>query len=169
NARRAVGSYKRWGAEVTFEPWEGLGHRPDDRSEGLRQWLVTCASGRRARDGLEAKARSAEQAKDRATAIRLYEQYLAKWPGADGAERVRARLAALRSVGITTRPVTTAPDAADPDEQCRRWLTMARNYVNAGMKERARGYLKRILTAHPDTPWAAKAKAMLTRMNREGR
>jgi sugar lactone lactonase YvrE len=64
----------------------------------------------------------------------------------------------------------SAPKAAGesrvrtPDSVCRGWLSMARNYRNAGMHDSARKYLNRVIAKYPGTEWAEKARAELARL-----
>ncbi|MDY6914496.1 MAG: hypothetical protein SVT52_08590, partial [Planctomycetota bacterium] len=47
------------------------------------------------------------------------------------------------------------------DRDCRKWLMMADNYISAGMAEKAKPYLKRILDEYGQTDWAKKARQRL--------
>ena len=47
------------------------------------------------------------------------------------------------------------------EKDCKSWLSMARNYVKAGMPEKAGPYLKNILAKYPDTPFAEEARKLL--------
>ena len=47
------------------------------------------------------------------------------------------------------------------EKDCKSWLSMARNYVKAGMPDKARPYLKDILAKYPDTPFAEEARKLL--------
>lgn len=270
-ARLAAEIYAGWGAKVTHEEWDGLGHTANARSEKLLRWLVAngplrnvkarlaaaqnseklgqlgrayagyrelsglsetdesclaaaraakaiadqaekhlaaardavekkqypravdllakaagtyegCSLGRRARDSLaklesdpkvsailrqaridtqadalEAKARAAEQAKDYANAIRLYEQYVAKWAKADRFGQVKARLEAMKS----DKKIIAAVRQQQAETECRRWMTLARNYKNAGLDAKARQCLDKIVKKHGGTSWAEQARRML--------
>ena len=50
HAHRAAKNYKAWGAAVTFEEWPDLGHRPDQNSEKLREWLLDNGPPKRQKD-----------------------------------------------------------------------------------------------------------------------
>lgn len=59
HAHRAVKNYKAWGASVTFEEWPELGHRADERSIALADWLADVEKKCRERDAArKAKAKS---------------------------------------------------------------------------------------------------------------
>ncbi|MHC4917701.1 MAG: tetratricopeptide repeat protein, partial [Planctomycetota bacterium] len=68
----------------------------------------------------------------------------------------------------TVRPqapkVTGKARARSPESVCRGWLSMARNYRNAGMPDSARKYLNRIIARYPGTQWAAKARSELAQL-----
>jgi len=49
--------------------------------------------------------------------------------------------------------------AAEAD--CRRWMTMAKNYLKSPRPEAAEPYLTKIIETYPNTTYAAEAKAML--------
>ena len=69
-----------------------------------------------------------------------------------------------------TKPAPSQPAATRPapptdqkqiDRECKKCLNMAENYLRAGLTDKARQYLQRILDRYPDTPWAAKARKRL--------
>ena len=47
------------------------------------------------------------------------------------------------------------------EKDCKGWLSMARNYIKAGMPDKAKPYLKDILAKYPDTPFAEEARKLL--------
>jgi thiol-disulfide isomerase/thioredoxin/tetratricopeptide (TPR) repeat protein len=47
------------------------------------------------------------------------------------------------------------------EKDCKSWLSMARNYIKAGMPDKAKPYLKDILAKYPDTPFAEEARKLL--------
>ncbi len=61
--------------------------------------------------------------------------------------------------------------AMDPDGRAETagWLSMAKNYIRAGMPDKAKPYLKRVLEKYPGTDPATKAKALLEEMDAGGR
>jgi outer membrane protein assembly factor BamD (BamD/ComL family) len=52
------------------------------------------------------------------------------------------------------------------EKDCKSWLSMARNYVKAGMPDKARPYLKDILAKYPDTPFAEEARNLLAEIGK---
>ena len=61
------------------------------------------------------------------------------------------------------KPKPTKQPTADEQaaRQCRGWLSMARNYTKAGLPDKAKSYLKRIISEHPGTKWSRQAQALL--------
>ncbi len=57
-----------------------------------------------------------------------------------------------------------APKAAgrSPARVCAGWFSMAGNYRKAGMTDGARRYLNKIISAYPESEWAAKARQELS-------
>jgi tetratricopeptide (TPR) repeat protein len=109
---------------------------------------------------LEDQASAAEIAKDYATAIRLYELLVTTCPKADRAEAVRQRLATLKG----DKKVQAAIVAKDADRDCRAWLAMADNFVQAGSTDQAREYLQKIIAKYPGTEWAKQAGERLRKL-----
>jgi len=48
----------------------------------------------------------------------------------------------------------------DADRDCREWLSLARNYLRAGMPEKAVPYLKQVIEEYPDTEYAVQAREL---------
>lgn len=46
----------------------------------------------------------------------------------------------------------------DTDRDCREWLSLARNYIRAGMPEKAIPYLKQVIERYGDTEYAKEAR-----------
>jgi len=109
---------------------------------------------------LEEQAQVAELAKDYARAIRLYEQYVAAFPKAGRFAAVKARLDALKA----DKTIQSAIRAKDADRDCRNWLNMADNFLKAGLNEKAREYLKKILDQYGDTEWGAQARERMKKL-----
>jgi len=115
-------------------------------------------------DALEAGAAAAEKARDYARAIRLYEQYVAKFAEATRYRAVKAHLEALKADGAIRSAVRTQRAS----RECRVWLNLADNYLRAGKPAKAREYLARIITKYGDTDWAAKARERLAKLEEAG-
>jgi hypothetical protein len=50
------------------------------------------------------------------------------------------------------------PAARSAEQVCRSWLSMARNYRNAGLVAEARRCLNNVIREYPGTDWAARAR-----------
>jgi len=108
-------------------------------------------------DALEGRARGAEQSKDYATALRLYEQYVATCSGASRFSEVKAHLGALKA----DKDIRAKVLSEKATRECRVWLQLADNYARAGKAAKAREYLNRIVGSYADSDWAAKARERL--------
>jgi len=51
-----------------------------------------------------------------------------------------------------------APEEKNADRDCKGWLSMARNYIRAGMPEKAIPYLKQVIERYGDTRYAKQAR-----------
>ena len=109
---------------------------------------------------LEENARRAEKAKNYATAIKLYEQYLALFKRADRYQVVKAHLESLKA----DPEVQVAFHRQMAERDCRNWLSMADNYIKVGKHDQAKVYLQKILDQYGDTEWGKKAKGKLERI-----
>jgi predicted esterase len=125
----------------------------------LRQGRIDAAA-----DELEARARSAEQAKDYAEALRLYGQYVAKYPSATRFKEVNAHLDSLKA----DKAIRAAALGEQAARECRVWLNLADNYARAGKAAKAREYLEKILAKYGGTDWAAKARERLAALDAAG-
>jgi tetratricopeptide (TPR) repeat protein len=106
------------------------------------------------------QAQAAEQAKDFAAAMKLYEQVLAACPKSELCASAKARLEALKG----DKAVQAAIVAKDADRECRSWLSMADNFIKADDAEKAREYLKKIIDKYPDTDWGRQARERLQKV-----
>ncbi|KPK80387.1 MAG: hypothetical protein AMJ81_12155 [Phycisphaerae bacterium SM23_33] len=113
-------------------------------------------------DGLEAQAKAAEAKKDYATALRLYEQYLAGFAKAGRFAQVKAHLEAMKA----DKKIMARVRQQEADRECRGWLGIADNYINAGLNAKAETYLRKIIKEYPDTDWAAQARQRLAKIGK---
>lgn len=51
------------------------------------------------------------------------------------------------------------------DKQCKQWLNLAENYIQARNTDKAKQYLQLIILSHPGTAWAAKAQTRLAEID----
>jgi acetyl esterase/lipase len=108
-------------------------------------------------DAFEARCLAAENKKDYALAIQLYEQYVKRFTRATRFEKVQAHLASLKS----DKTIQAAIASGQAGKECKSWLAMADNYIKAGLTDKARQYLTKIIDKHGDTDWGAQARARL--------
>jgi len=106
------------------------------------------------------QAQAAEQAKDYAAAMKLYEQVLSACPKSDLCTSAKARLDAFKSDNAVQASIV----AKDADRDCRSWLSMADNFIQAGLPDKAREYLKKIIDKYPDTEWGKQAKERINKL-----
>ena len=108
--------------------------------------------------GLLAKAKALLQARDYLAADKAFQSLAANYDGTPTATEARAQSDALRKdphLGPKLRDAAAASD-------CRRWMTMAKNYLNSPRPKAALPYLEKIIARYPDTTYAADAEAMLS-------
>ncbi|HPD16967.1 MAG TPA: prolyl oligopeptidase family serine peptidase [Planctomycetota bacterium] len=106
---------------------------------------------------LLAKAKALLLAKDYLAAARAFDSLASGYEGTPSAAEARTQADALRN-DPTLGPKLREAAAA---EDCRRWMTMARNYLNSSRPEGAAPYLQKIIETYPNTSYAAEAKALL--------
>ena len=98
--------------------------------------------------------------KDYAAAIAVYEKLIAIAPDSDYAPEARKRIAALKDEPEVKQAVADE-DAAG---ECRKWLSLAANYARAGLNDKAILYYQKIVDKHPDSSFAAEARAALKKL-----
>lgn len=111
-------------------------------------------------DLVEEKALLAEKQKNYRQAILLYEQYLKEFPKAGRFLAVETRLKELKS----NPALLEAAKSSEGSNECRKLLSMADNYIAAGMKEKARPYLQKILDEHAESEYATHARDRLAKI-----
>ena len=114
-------------------------------------------------DTLEALAKTAEDKKDFAKALSLYENYLNAYPTAHRSAEVKKHLDELKADKTLVAAATTQAAAREGKAN----LEMANNYIKGGMPDKAKPFLQEIITKYPDTEWATKAKLMIDAINAE--
>ncbi len=77
---------------------------------------------------------------------------------------IRETAPASSAAGPRTAPRTAKTAARSPEQVCTGWFSAASNYRKVGMKEDARRCLSNIVRAYPDTEWAARARAEMSRL-----
>jgi len=120
--------------------------------------------GRREHEAAEALAKLEKEATEMAPAARLkaYEALAEAHPGTEAGAAAAAKAKAMR--GDEALMAGIADRAAEKD--CMGWLSMARNFVKAGLPAKATPYLKKVIETYPDTDFARQAKEMLGKIEK---
>ncbi len=103
-----------------------------------------------------------ESVKPSATVLRALEHLAATYPGTEAGKEAAVRAEAMRN----DKELMARIRAEKAERDCRGWLSMARNFIKAGMPEKARTYLEKVIENYGDTPYASEARAMLKEMDR---
>lgn len=109
---------------------------------------------------LWARGLKADKAKRYTTAVRIYETYLRRFPKAPQCKQVKARLKALKADTLIQYKIARARAKHD----CRGWLGMADNYINAKMPKKAIPYLEKVIKKYGKTDWADEARKRLAKI-----
>ena len=95
-----------------------------------------------------------------AALLQAYDALATQHPGTKAAATAAAKAEAMRAdKGLMA---SIANEAAEKD--CKGWLSMARNFMNAGLKDKAKPYLEKVITQYPDSSFAEQAKEMLAKI-----
>jgi len=103
------------------------------------------------------KAKALLQAGNTLAADKAFQRLAASHAGTQAGAEARAQSYALHKDPALGPKLRDAAAAAD----CRRWMTMAKNYLNSPRPASARPYLRKIIDKYPSTTYAASAEAML--------
>ena len=85
-----------------------------------------------------------------------------RYPETDAGKAAAEKAKAMRA--DKTVMASMQGDAAEKD--CKGWLSMARNFLKAGMKDKARTYLQKVVTEYPKSAFAKEAKEMIAEMDK---
>jgi tetratricopeptide (TPR) repeat protein len=85
-----------------------------------------------------------------------------RYPETDAGKAAAEKARKMRADKTVT--ASMQGDAAERD--CKGWLSMARNFLKAGMKDKARTYLQKVVTEYPKSTFANEAKEMLAKMEK---
>jgi len=101
----------------------------------------------------------AEKRKDVPAAyLKVLDDLAAKYPDTPAGQTAAQKAEAMRADPAVMKQIQS--EAAD--KQCKGLLSMARNYLKAGMPEKAKPYLEEVIEKFPDTAYAEEAKGLLT-------
>jgi len=162
---------KYWEASVRLEAVIAVAPRSEQAAKAREQLkalrsdkLVWAAveKGRLEHKAAQALAEYEKGEEKRALAERLtaLEALAKNFPGTEAGRTADERAAAMRADPEVMRQIRV--EAAERD--CKGWLSMARNYIQAGMPEKAKPYLDKVLQQYPDTPYAEEAKKLLAKI-----
>ena len=115
-------------------------------------------------DAAEAVGKTAEDKKDYAAAIRVYERYLIDYAKATRLPQVKTHLDALKA----DKTLLAHASADDAEKACRGDFQFAEAYIKNGHPEQAVPLLQAIIAKYPTTDWATKAKARLAEIKAAG-
>jgi len=131
------------------------------RAELLKKEDIRAAieRGRREHQAAEALATLEKDAEDMdpAALLKAYEALATKHAGTEAGRTAASKARAMRSDKTLMAGINS--QAAERD--CKGWLSMARNFINAGMNDKARPYLVKVVEKYPATDFAEQAKEML--------
>ncbi len=82
-------------------------------------------------------------------------------PGTQAGADAQARAEALRG----NAELMQAAQEAEAEQQCSGWLSMARNYIKAGLPDKARPHLEKVIAEYGSTAYAEEARAMLKELD----
>jgi len=127
-----------------------------------KRWAAV-EKGRLEHKAAQALAEYEKGEEKRALAERLaaLEALAKKFPGTEAGRTAAGRAAAMRADPEVMRQIRL--EAAERD--CKSWLSMAQNYIQADMPEKAKPYLQKVLEKYPDTPHAEEAKKLLAEIS----
>ena len=111
---------------------------------------------------LLAELEKASPGKAPAAALDAYDDLANRFPGTQAGQAAAEKAKAMRAdKDLMAR---MAGDAAEKD--CKGWLSMARNFIKAGLNDKARPYLDKVVAQYPDTEFAREARVMLAKIEK---
>ena len=111
---------------------------------------------------LLAELENAAPKKTPAAVLEACDDLANRFPGTKAAQAATEKANAMRADKDLMAKMQG--DAAEKD--CKGWLSMARNFIKAGLHDKARPYLDKVMATYPDTAFAEEARAMLVKMKK---
>jgi predicted esterase len=152
---------------ATSETYAGspLGEKAKARLEEIRSDPAIKADIEQAQidakaEGVESAAQAAEKTKDYARALTLYQTYVAQFPKATHFAAVKAHYDELKA----NKTITASAQNQAAERECKGWLSTADNYIKAGLPDKAKPYLQKIVDKYGETLWAKEAKKRMEEM-----
>jgi tetratricopeptide (TPR) repeat protein len=110
-----------------------------------------------AADQAEGRASGEEKLGDYKSAIADYQAYVTAFPKSHRIDQVRAHLKSLQDDPAIQAKITSA----EPEKNCKKWLSLADSYIQNGDPDNAKVYLQKVIDNYPDSTWAQTAKEKL--------
>jgi uncharacterized protein (UPF0335 family) len=108
-------------------------------------------------EALLARARSEEKRKRWHKAAEAYEQCAGEYGDTEAGQAAKKRLEEIRADESIQEAIREAAAATD----CRKWLNLAKNFINNNLHDRAKVYLRKVLDQYPGTSYAKEAQKLL--------
>jgi len=108
-------------------------------------------------DARLARAQQLLDGKKYASALKVFDAVAKRYEGTPAAEKALDKAKAMRAdaeIMATLRKESAAKD-------CKRWLAMARNFINSRRPDAAKPYLDKVIKNYPGTSYADEARKML--------
>jgi len=132
-------------------------YKNDDARAAIEQ-------GKREKEAADllAAIEKAKTKKTPAATLDAYDDLANRFPGTKAGATAADKAKAMRADPDLMAQMKNA--AAEKD--CKGWLSMARNFMRAGLQDKAKPYLDKVITTYPGTDFAKEAKAMLAKMEK---
>ena len=104
-----------------------------------------------------AEVEKAGQTKSTAETLAALDDLATRFPDTKAGKAAADKAKAMRADPELMKKVMLA----SADKDCKGWLSMARNFMKAGLKDKAKSYLDQVIQKYPDTDYAKEAKEML--------
>ena len=98
--------------------------------------------------------------KDYAAAIEVYHKLIEIAPKSDYAREAAKRIGTLKKDPSVRRSIADAGAGTE----CKRWLSLAKNFMRAGRNDKAIAELNRVVAKYPDSSFAAEARKHLGKL-----
>jgi thiol-disulfide isomerase/thioredoxin len=95
--------------------------------------------------------------------LKLLDDLAVRFPETKAGKAAAEKAAAMRADPNLAAKVQNA--AAEKD--CKGWMSMARNFINAGLPDKAKPFLDQIIQKYPDSDYAKEAKELLLKTGKK--
>jgi len=111
---------------------------------------------------LLAELEKAAATKTAAAMLEAYDDLANRFPGTKAGQTAAQNAKAMRA----DKDLVARMAGATAEKDCKGWLSMARNFIKAGMTGKARPYLDKVIAKYPNTGFAKEAGEMLAEMKK---